>query len=192
MVTSSQLTLDFREKPVQLRLEFQENPVADEVSAVTAVVRPVLAGILHALKKEVAEEAGGHQNIKLFMLPRLRRPGDGDIGICFEYAVHDALNKQNPMVVERVADALKLCKLPGQGITSILFGAEKNGALNLIDTARSLLTPQSQLLYGTKGRPVKLKRHIESLAAAFRKQSARESLPLSISGLWKADLYGQS
>jgi hypothetical protein len=39
------------------------------------------------------------------MLPRLRRPGDGDIGICFEYAVHDALNQRNPMVVERVAEA---------------------------------------------------------------------------------------
>jgi hypothetical protein len=31
---------------IQLRLEFQETPIIDEVSAVTAVVRPILAGIL--------------------------------------------------------------------------------------------------------------------------------------------------
>ncbi len=174
---------------LQLRLEFQEAPVVDEVSAITAVTRPILAGILYALKGQVAEEAGGYENAKLFMLPRLRRPGDGDIGICFEYAVHDALNKQNPMVVERVMDALTLCNLPGDDIASILFGAEKNGALNLIDTAKETLTQESLLLYGTKGRPVKLKRHVDSVAAAFRKPAARETLPQSISGLWKADLF---
>ena len=27
---------------MQLRFEFQENPVADEVSAITAIVRPIL------------------------------------------------------------------------------------------------------------------------------------------------------
>lgn len=177
------------ERIVQLRLEFQENPVADEVSAVTAVVRPVLAGILYALKREVVDEAGGHAGVKLFMLPRLRRPGDGDIGICFEYAVHDALNRANPLVTERVADGLRLCNLPSDQPTSILFGAEKNGALSLIDTAKELLTPDSVLLYGTKGRPVKLKRHIDSVAAAFRRPDVRDALPLSISGLWKADIF---
>ena len=35
---------------IQLRLEFQENPVADEVSAITAVVRPILEGLLYSLK----------------------------------------------------------------------------------------------------------------------------------------------
>ena len=33
---------------IQLRLEFQRNPVADEVSAITAVVRPILTGLLYA------------------------------------------------------------------------------------------------------------------------------------------------
>ena len=36
--------------PLQLRLEFQESPVFDEVSAVTAIVRPILSGILYSLK----------------------------------------------------------------------------------------------------------------------------------------------
>lgn len=172
-----------------LRLEFQENPVIDEVSAMTAVVRPILTGLLYALKEEIANEAGGREKLKLLMLPRLRRPGSGDVGICFEYAVHDALTQKNPMVVERVADALRLCNCPGADIASILFGAEKNGALNLIDTARNLLTDLSELLYGTKGRPLRLKRHIGLVGAAFRKPLAREWLPGSVSGLWKADLF---
>jgi hypothetical protein len=176
-------------RQIQLRLEFQENPVADEVSAITAVVGPILTGLLYALKAEVVEEAGGIDRIKLFMLARLRRPGDGDIGICFEYAVHDALLNQNPMVLDRVATALEKCKVPGQSLSSILFGAEKNGALGLIDTAQQLLTSDSILLYGTAGRPVKLRKHIALTAAAFRRPDARRALPQSISGLWKADLF---
>ncbi len=174
---------------LRLRFEFQENPVADEVSAVTAVVRPILMGTLYALKRDVAEEAGGYDAVKLKMLARLRRPGDGDVGICFEYAVHDALKTQNPMVMDRVTDALAMCKVPGNALSSILFGAEKTGSLNLINTAEDLLTSESVLLYGTKGRPVKLKRHITNVAAAFRKPTARSSLPQSIGGLWKADLF---
>lgn len=174
---------------VQLRFEFQEHPVADEVSALTAVIRPILIGTLYALKGEVAEDAGGYNNIKLRMLARLRRPGDGDVGICFEYAVHDAITTHNPMVMQRVTDALAMCNVPGYTHSSILFGAEKNGSLNLINTAEALLTPESVLLYGTKGRPVKLRLHIQSAAAAFRKPTARSFLPQSISGLWKADLF---
>jgi len=174
---------------VQLKFQFQEKPVADEVSAITAVIRPILEGTLYALKGEVANVEGGYDKILLHMLGRLRRPGDGDVGICFEYAVHDAITQQNPMVMERITDALALCNVPGNAHSSILFGAEKTGALNLINTAEDLLTPDSVLLYGTKGRPAKLKRHIQSVAAAFRKPTARSFLPQSISGLWKADLF---
>lgn len=174
---------------LQLRLEFQENPVADEVSAVTAIVRPILTGILYSLKEQVIQEAGGHKDVKLFMLSRLRRPGDGDIGICFEYAVHDAIRKSNPLIMDRIQDALHQCNLFGQKMSSILFGAEKNGALTLIETAEELLTDDSVLLYGTKGRPAKLKSHIRAVAAAFRKPTMRTLLPQSINGLWKADLF---
>jgi hypothetical protein len=123
------------------------------------------------------------------MLPRLRRPGDGDCGICFEYAVHDALNRQEAAVVDRVYHALARCNVPGAEVSSILFGAEKTGSQQLIDTAASRLTSESALLSGSRGRPVKLKRHIATAAAAFRRPEARARLPQSISGLWKADLF---
>src|ERR1035441_1942610 len=169
---------------LQLRLEFQENAVVDEVSAMTAIVRPILTGILYSLKDQVVKQEGGHDKVKLFMLARLRRAGDGDIGICFEYAVHEAIRERNPMISERIRDAMIQCNLLGHEIGSILFGAEKSGAVNMIQTASQLLTDDSVLLYGTKGRPVKLKGHIWTVAAAFRKPILREILPQSISGLW--------
>lgn len=174
---------------IELRREMQESAVADEVSAITAIVRPVLQGILYALKQEVVAEAGGYENTKLFMLSRLRRPGDGDIGICFEYAVHDALNRNDQVVLEKVSDAVRLCNLAGNSLSSILFGAEKTGSLRLIETAKELLTDDSLLLYGQPGRPAKLKRYIDAVSASLRRKSARDFLPASISGLWKTDLF---
>ena len=50
---------DTQPRPLQLRLEFQENRVFDEVSVVTAIVRPILSGILYSLKDQVIREAGG-------------------------------------------------------------------------------------------------------------------------------------
>jgi hypothetical protein len=69
---------------MDIRAQHQLNPVADEVSALVAVVRPILVGLVWGLKAEVAAEVDGAENVKLRMLPRLRRRGDGDLGICFE------------------------------------------------------------------------------------------------------------
>jgi hypothetical protein len=174
---------------MDIRTENQLSPVSDEVSAIASVVRPILLGVLYALKENVVREVGGREGTKLKMLPRLLRPGDGDCGICFEYAVHDALNRADAAVVSRVYDALALCKVPGQEVASILFGAEKTGSQQLIDTAANLLTNDSTLLSGSRGRPVKLMRHLYAVAAAFRRPVYRQRLPQSISGLWKADLF---
>jgi hypothetical protein len=83
----------------------QLNPVTDEVLALTAVVRPILTGTLYALKADVVAEAGGYDEVKLKMLPRLYRKGDGDCGICFEYAVHEAISRGDGRVLERISDA---------------------------------------------------------------------------------------
>ena len=123
------------------------------------------------------------------MLPRLYRPGDGDCGICFEYAVHDAMRRSESTILERVDSALALCNIPGANLSSILFGAEKTGSQQLIATAREALTPSSQLMYGTRGRPAHLQRHLNAIAQAFRRPSSRPNLPQSISGIWKADLF---
>lgn len=45
------------------------------------------------------------------------------------------------------------------------------------------------LLTGRRSQPPKLKGYLNQLAAAFRRPSTRLSLPTSINGLWKADLF---
>lgn len=174
---------------MRVQQERQLNPVADEVAALTAVARPILTGVLYALRRDLVQTVGGYDKVTLELLARLYRAGDGDCGICFEYAVHDAIRNGDARVLERISDAAKLCKVPGTDLHSILFGLEKTGTQQLIDTAEELLTDDSRLLYGTKGQPLKLRKHLNGIAGAFRNRNTRPALPYSIRGLWKADLF---
>lgn len=168
----------------------QNNPVNSEIEALFAVSIPILRGILYSLNRDIVTEVGGYEKISLKLLSRLYREGDGDCGICFEYAVHDAIINSNPMILDRIETVLsKFCKIKQGDPTSILFGAEKNGAMQLIESVNEHLTDNSALLTGTKGQPIKLKKHIQGVINAFRKPSEREKLPNSINGLWKADLF---
>src|SRR5277367_1657688 len=112
-------------KLMRIRQEKQINPVGDEVLSLVAVVQPILLGVLYALKADIVKTVGGYDNVPLKLLSRLYKPGDGDCGICFEYAVHDAMNRNDDQVLDRVSTAIKLCKVKGHKTRSILFGAEK-------------------------------------------------------------------
>lgn len=175
---------------IDLQIETQTSTVADEVSALMAVIRPILQGLLFGLKHEVIAQCGGINDLRLFMLPRVYRPGFGDCGICFEYAAHDAINRKVPSVVEKVSESLiRFCRVPGNDTASILFGTEKTGALQVIGSPANLLTDESRVLTGAQSQPPKLKQYIQTLTDAFRRSSQRERLPSSIAGLWKADLF---
>lgn len=177
------------QKQLDIRVENQKSPIADDVSALTAIVRPILLGLLNSLQDDVVKKAGGRSKVDLQMLGRLRRQGAGDCGICYEYAVHDAVKNRDPKVMERVSDAMKMCRVPGTAHESILFGVEKNGAQQIIATASEILTDDSRLLTGVQSQPPKLKNYLSRLAGAFRRPATRASLPTSINGLWKADLF---
>lgn len=99
------------------------------------------------------------------------------------------MNRNDSRVVERVKSALNLCRVPGSAHSSILFGAEKSGALNLIQTAGERLTDESRILTSAQAQPPKLRNYIYRLAQALRRPAARAGIPYSISGLWKADLF---
>jgi capsular exopolysaccharide synthesis family protein len=174
---------------IDLQTQVQRNPVSDDLSALVAVTRAILVGLLSGLNEQVVSEVGGRDNVKLNMLPRLRRPGYGDLGICFEYAVHSAIKNRDPMILDRVGYALSLCELDGSELSSILFAVEKRGSEQLVSTARTLITPESRLISGTGGQSVKLQRHLQGIAQAFRRRDAREPVPSSISGSWKPDLF---
>lgn len=175
---------------MRLREEKQLAPVAEDVSALLAVSRPIIAGLLHSIGEEFLEVHGGRAEMRLADLGRVRKASDGDLGVAFEYAVHDAVSTaSSDVVLERVSDALKKCNILKGPPSSILFAMEKSGAKQLIETQRELITSDSRVLSGNRGQPVKLQRYMNQLAAAFHRPTTRLALPKSIQGLWKADLF---
>jgi hypothetical protein len=174
---------------MDVREEHQQNAVADQVSALVAVTRPVIAGVLQSISDEVIAAVSSRAQIPLKMLGRLRKEGDGDCGIAFEYAIHNAVATHDSTVAGRVADALKQCRIMRGDPASILFAIEKTGAQQLLSTEIELITENSRVLSGKQGQPVKLKNYLNTLAAAFRRPNTRLNLPQSIRGLWKADLF---
>ena len=168
----------------------QTNEVNSEYEALFSVIHPILTGLALSLKQSVVNEIGGYESMSLGLFTRLYEPGDGDCGICFEYAVHEAIVNKNPDVLNRIDSALsKYCKIKGDTPSSILFGAEKSGHLHFIESVKEHLTDNSQLLTGDRGKPIKLKKHIDGVVSAFKRQQDRAKLPSSINGLWKADLF---
>jgi hypothetical protein len=174
---------------VKLALEIQTGPIEDETRARIAMVRPILRATLYALSLERVERLGGYAAVTLHDLAREWREGDGDCGICFEYAIHEAIERRDPLLVPRVGEVLEsYCAIKGDA-RSILFGAEKGARLELLKTDRSLLTPQSRLVVSERGRPIRFKTHLDRVRRAFSVPKERELLPRSIRGLWRADLF---
>ncbi len=162
----------------------------DPVSALLAVTRPIINGVAHSIGGEYLDAYDrGRTAVPLRMIGRLRKEGDGDIGIAFEYAIHEAVQRENAIVLERVTDALKFCNIKNGDPASIRFAIEKQGSKQLISTDLDLITDNSRALSGKQGQPVKLKKYLNQLAAAFRRPKTGPNLPQSIKGRWKADLF---
>lgn len=107
-----------------------------------------MEGLALSLNQEIVEQVGGYKKISLKHFTDLYRPGDGDCGICFEYAVHSAIVDKNSEILSRIDYALNnFCKIKQGDPTSILFGAEKNGTLQLIDSVTEHLMDDSYLSY---------------------------------------------
>ena len=118
---------------MEIREERQAASVADVVEALIAVTRPIIVGVLYSIGSEyLSEYEGDRGRVPLKMLGRLRKESDGDAGLAFEYAIHDAILTSDPVVTERVAEALKLCRITGGDPASILFAIEKQGSKQLI------------------------------------------------------------
>jgi hypothetical protein len=174
---------------MKVSVETQIGEISDAARARIAMVRPILVATLYALQRDRIDRLGGYPKVTLADLAREYREGSGDCGICFEYAVHDAIRRKDPQIHPLISTVLEdFCGIK-QGAASILFGAEKNGAIGLIETTSELLTDDSRILVGKIGQPPKLKRHLNSLLRAFRSAKHRERLPPSIRGVWRTDLF---
>jgi hypothetical protein len=163
--------------------------VTESVRARYAMAIPILKGMLYSTKQEIVAQAGGYENITLEMFTRIYIEHPGDYGICFEYAVHQAVVDKSTQAYSIISDVVQRhCRIRGT-TESILFGAEKAGQAHVLESAQNCLTPESRVLAGGTGQPPKLMKHIQGLKLAFYNPAYRNKLPNCISGLWKADLF---
>lgn len=163
--------------------------VEDPVRSKLAMIAPVIKATLHALARNRIERLGGIEAVTLQDLAREYREGNGDAGICFEYAVHEAIDSENQLITPLVSEVLDdLCGISG-GAQSILFGPEKEGVIPILESVENALTDDSVVYVGNRGRPPKLKQYIPKIIRAYRRNEERNRLPRSITGLWKADLF---
>ncbi|WP_072914698.1 hypothetical protein [Geodermatophilus obscurus] len=174
---------------MQVLQTIQADQITDRVRAKFAMVAPVLEATLYSLAMSRVTRLGGFDKITLHDLAREFLSGSGDAGICFEYAVHEAIATENPLIAPLASEVLEdLCGISG-GAVSILFGPEKNGRIPIIESVQDALTDESRVYVGNRGHPAKLKRYIPQIVRAFHRHEARNKLPRSIMGLWKADLF---
>ncbi len=154
-----------------------------------AMVAPVIEATLYSLQVSRVERLNGYDAVTLHDLAREFREGSGDAGICFEFAVHEAIATRHPMIWPLASEVLNdFCGI-SDGAASILFGPEKDGRIPILESVQDSLTAESRLYVGNAGHPPKLKRYIPQIINAFHRQEARARLPRSITGLWKADLF---
>ncbi len=168
---------------------FQQEEVSDAVMAKFAMVAPVLEATLYSVAMDRVERLGGYPAWTLQDLAREFREGFGDAGICFELAVHEAIASRNHLIWPLASEVLEgFCSISG-GASSILFGPEKEGRIPILESVQDSLTDESRVYVGNRGQPPKLKRYIPQIFRAFHRHEVRNTLPRSINGLWKADLF---
>ena len=174
---------------MKLLQSIQLERIEDPVRSKFAMVAPVLEASLFSLRQERVDRLGGVDVVTLQDLAREVREGNGDVGICFEYAVHEAIANQDSLIHPLASEVLgSFCGIDG-GCDSILFGPEKEGRIPILESVQNALTDDSRIYVGNRGQPPKLRRYIPQIVRAFRRNEDRNRLPRTISGLWKADLF---
>jgi len=163
--------------------------IEDPVGSKFAMVAPVLDAMLFSLRGDRVDRLGGMDRVTLADLAREVREGNGDVGICFEYAVHEAIANHDVLIHPLASDVLETFCGITDGCDSILFGPEKEGRIPILESVEKALTDDSRVYVGNRGQPPKLKRYIPQIIRAFRRNEERNKLPRTISGLWKADLF---
>ncbi len=155
-----------------------------------SVVGPILLARYHSIP---AEPRGAREDLPLRMLGR-RSSRAAHPGPAFVYAVHDAVMRWDPDMLDHVREALRVAGISGRDVTSILLAINEREGRRLAWGEMGRLPANARLLSGRPGPPVKLKKHLEHIEAALASRSqlatrrARAELPPSISGVAEADV----
>lgn len=169
---------------------YQARQSNDPLNDLGQMLVPIIRGFIHSLKKDRVEilKAGHGGFLTLEDLAREHRESHGDVGTCFELAVHEWICAREPYMLNFMSDVLRTCRIFGEP-QSLLFAPEKQGQQEFLASAEKLLTEDSRLYTGRAGRPVNLMDHVESAFDAFGRPRFENDLPPSIKGLWKTDFF---
>lgn len=176
---------------MELRKEIQKDSVGDYTQSVVAVVRSILLSILSSISgSRTAGDLHSTERIRLLQLLRTYRQSGTDIGISFEYTVHEAIMNRNPEIMDRIDSALTtLCGIRGDAPSSLFFGVEKQGTIGLIRSREGDYTDDSLVLSDRHGRFANLRKFVDRVAIEFGKRNVTDRLSSSINGLWQGRLF---
>lgn len=169
----------------------QDAPVDEYGRALYAVARSILRALLDSLSEDDLTDLNcGIGDVTMRQLAKVVRL-DRDTGMRgdgFEWAVHEAILGQEPLVTEPIADALKHCSryISGSEPTSLLFGHERARYLGFVDAIVDTAGTDAYLLPEKAGRPYAFGPWV---AKAAKGQASEAELTERIRKIWKTDLF---
>jgi hypothetical protein len=96
----------------QLSLAIQSEEVGEAVRARYAMVASILRAMLFSAYGQMVDALGGPTKVTLEQLARIYQEGDGDYGICFEYALHDSIRSRQASIYAAIEEVLhSYCKI---------------------------------------------------------------------------------
>lgn len=175
---------------IQVNATVQLNPVQDLISGLHAVVASIVKAVWLSLDQQVVRDTGGHENLTLRVMVRLYVEGSGDCGTSFEYAVHDAVRRCSPLIVDPIFDALAQCGLSGDHLDSLMLASEKANVIHLAEKDGHQVTDHTMVLLQDHS-ALLLHEHLQDVRKALGGKgaaAARKRLPESANGIWQTDL----
>lgn len=169
----------------------QGAPIDEWGRALYAVARSVVRALLDSLTAEDLTDLNTPlKDVTLRQLSKVIRldRDKGMRGDGFEWAVHEAINGGEPLVVEPIADAMKHASrfVSGEPPTSLLFGYERAKYLGFVDAVIDSAGTNAFLLPEGSGRPYKFGPWV---AKAAKGKAAEIELTERIRQIWKTDLF---
>jgi len=174
---------------MEISVQRQIIPIEENIRARYSLIIPIIRGMLYSTKLDIVNNCGGIDGITFDTFTRIYIEHPGDYGICFEYAVHEAIRNKDPVLQPYISSIINdYCKIKDEA-QSILFAIEKTGNAYIVESNKGLINKDSRILVGSAGKPPLLERHLENIKKAFHNPKYVEKLPDCIKGIWKADLF---
>ncbi len=170
----------------------QREPIDEYGRALYAVTRSIVRAQLDQLGPDELEDLNTDRaDITMRQLARVMRldRDKGMRGDGFEWAIHEAVIGQEPLVVEPLAYAMGRASRSFKAadpVTSLMFGHERAQYLGFLDAVVEAAGEQAVLLPDGSGRPFAFGTWVP---IAARGHVAEDQLPVRVRKVWQTDLF---